>query len=120
MNQNYSIHLVWSSEDGAYIATVPELPGCKADGTTASAALEALNVIIEEWIETAKSLKRPVPPPMDTEAYDKTQKDWQERLQEYVKRETQEAVDRVMKQMAAYQPTAVGIDPADRWKLTDC
>jgi predicted RNase H-like HicB family nuclease len=58
----YEIDLFWSEEDQAYIAEVPELPGCMADGPTYEAALKAAEVVIAEWIETAKELGRPIPP----------------------------------------------------------
>ena len=59
----YEIILYWSDEDQAYIAEVPELPGCAADGQTYKQALTNVEVIIQEWIETAKELKRPIPEP---------------------------------------------------------
>ena len=59
----YEIILYWSGEDEAYIAEVPELAGCAADGTSYQEALENAEVVIDEWIETARSLGRPVPEP---------------------------------------------------------
>jgi predicted RNase H-like HicB family nuclease len=59
----YEIIIFWSEEDNAYIAEVPELPGCMADGTTHKEVLENVDRIITEWIETAKELGRPVPDP---------------------------------------------------------
>jgi len=59
----YEIIIYWSEEDQAYIAQVPELPGCAADGPTYEQALANVEVIIREWIETAKELKRPIPEP---------------------------------------------------------
>ena len=59
----YEIIIYWSEEDQAYIAEVPELPGCAADGKTYKEALANVEVIIHEWIETAKELKRPIPAP---------------------------------------------------------
>jgi predicted RNase H-like HicB family nuclease len=59
----YEVIIFWSDEDGAYIAEVPELPGCMADGATANAALENAETIISEWIATAKELNRPIPEP---------------------------------------------------------
>ena len=59
----YEIILYWSEEDQAYIAEVPELPGCAADGPTYRQALANVEVIIQEWIETAKELNRPIPAP---------------------------------------------------------
>ncbi|MEW6095745.1 MAG: type II toxin-antitoxin system HicB family antitoxin, partial [bacterium] len=53
----------WSEEDEAFIAEVPELPGCMADGKTYIEALSNAEVIIEEWIETAKELGRYIPQP---------------------------------------------------------
>jgi predicted RNase H-like HicB family nuclease len=62
-NLKYEIIIYWSEEDQSYIAEVPELPGCAADGKTYKQALANVEVIIREWIETAKELKRPVPAP---------------------------------------------------------
>jgi len=62
-NCKYEIIIYWSDEDRAYIAEVPELPGCAADGKTYRQALANVEVIIQEWIEIAKKLKRPVPQP---------------------------------------------------------
>jgi predicted RNase H-like HicB family nuclease len=59
----YEIILYWSDEDQAYIAEVPELPGCAADGATYEEALINVGVVIDEWIEEAKRLGRPVPRP---------------------------------------------------------
>ena len=55
--------IYWSGEDNAYIAEVPELPGCMADGSTYQDALAKAEVVIQEWIETAKELGRPIPEP---------------------------------------------------------
>ncbi len=59
----YEIILYWSEEDEAFIAEVPELAGCSADGPTRQAALENAEIIIGEWIETARELGRPIPEP---------------------------------------------------------
>jgi predicted RNase H-like HicB family nuclease len=59
----YEIILYWSKEDEAFIAEVPELPGCAADGTTYREALATAEGIIREWIETARELGRSVPEP---------------------------------------------------------
>ena len=59
----YEIIIYWSEEDQAYIAEVPELPGCAADGKTYKQALANVEVIIQEWVETAKELKRSIPEP---------------------------------------------------------
>ncbi len=62
-NIRYEIILYWSKEDQAFIAEVPELPGCAADGATYQEALANVEVTIGEWIETARELGRPVPEP---------------------------------------------------------
>ncbi len=59
----YEIIIYWSNEDEAYIAEVPELPGCITDGTTLKEVLENVIQVIEEWIETAKELDREIPEP---------------------------------------------------------
>lgn len=59
----YEIIIYWSSEDNAFIAEVPELPGCAADGNTYQEALVNVEIIIEEWIETALEIGRPIPSP---------------------------------------------------------
>jgi predicted RNase H-like HicB family nuclease len=59
----YEIIIYWSDPDQAFIAEVPELPGCAADGPTYRAALEAAEVVIREWIGTARELGREIPTP---------------------------------------------------------
>lgn len=59
----YDIVVRWSTADQAYVAEVPELPGCAADGVSYEEALANVKVIIQEWIETARELGRPVPEP---------------------------------------------------------
>lgn len=59
----YEIIIFWSEDDNAYIAEVPELPGCMADGRTYQEALANAEVVISQWIETALELGRSVPQP---------------------------------------------------------
>ncbi len=59
----YEIILYWSKEDQAFIAEVPELPGCAADGPTYQAAVTNAEIVIQEWSETARQLGRPIPEP---------------------------------------------------------
>lgn len=59
----YEIILYWSEEDQAYIAEVPELPGCAADGVTRQEVLANVEVVIAEWLETARDLGRAIPEP---------------------------------------------------------
>jgi predicted RNase H-like HicB family nuclease len=59
----YEIIIYWSQTDEAFIAEVPELPGCAADGKNHKEALAKVEIIIKEWIETAQELGRPIPAP---------------------------------------------------------
>lgn len=59
----YEIIIFWSEDDKAYVAEVPELAGCMADGETYFEALKNAEIIIGEWIETAKLLGRDIPAP---------------------------------------------------------
>lgn len=65
MNEQYHYEIIiyWSEADSAFIADVPELPGCAADGDTYAQALENVQTVIAEWIETAVDLGRAIPSP---------------------------------------------------------
>ncbi|MBU1677333.1 MAG: type II toxin-antitoxin system HicB family antitoxin [Bacteroidetes bacterium] len=60
----YEVIIYWSEEDQAYLAEVPELPGCMADGTTYQNTLQNVQTIIKEWIETAIKNGREIPKPI--------------------------------------------------------
>ena len=60
-NLRYRVLISWSDEDDAFIAEVPELPGCAAAGGTYQEAVANVEAVMREWIETARSLKRPIP-----------------------------------------------------------
>ena len=59
----YEVIVYWSKEDSAFVAEVPELPGCMADGTTRTMAIKNVEVIARQWIETARELGRMIPKP---------------------------------------------------------
>lgn len=59
----YEVIIYWSEDDQSYVAEVPELPGCAADGVTYQQALANVEVIVNEWIETARDLGREIPEP---------------------------------------------------------
>ena len=61
--RKYERIIFWSEEDQSWIVDVPELPGCMADGKTPAEALENVEVVISEWIETAEEIGREVPQP---------------------------------------------------------
>jgi predicted RNase H-like HicB family nuclease len=68
-DMRYELIIYWSREDQAFLAEVPELPGCMADGTSYEEALANAQRVIAEWIETAKALGRPIPEPKGKLAY---------------------------------------------------
>jgi predicted RNase H-like HicB family nuclease len=59
----YELIVYWSAEDQAFLVEVPELPGCAADGSSYQEAVANAEVVIREWVETARELGRPVPEP---------------------------------------------------------
>jgi predicted RNase H-like HicB family nuclease len=59
----YEVIIYWSDADRAFIAEVPELAGCMADGPTKAKALLAVERVAKEWVETARALGRPIPEP---------------------------------------------------------
>jgi predicted RNase H-like HicB family nuclease len=63
MSSKYEIIIYWSEEDQLFLAEVPELDGCMADGKTYKEALENAEIIIKEWIEVAREHGRPIPKP---------------------------------------------------------
>ena len=65
----YEVIIYWSEEDQAFIGEVPELPGCAADGRTYREAAANSEVVIKEWIQTAKELERPIPQPKGRVAF---------------------------------------------------
>ena len=63
MSNKYEMIVYWSEEDRAFVVEVPELPGCMADGKTYQEAVSKAEVIIQEWIDTAKEVGRHIPEP---------------------------------------------------------
>ncbi len=59
----YEIILYWSNADDAFVAEVPELPGCTAHGDSQETALKNVNQAMELWIDTAKEFGDPIPEP---------------------------------------------------------
>jgi predicted RNase H-like HicB family nuclease len=59
----YEIIIYWSDDDGAFVAEVPELPGCAAHGETPAAALANANDAVTLWLDTAREFGDPIPPP---------------------------------------------------------
>ena len=65
----YELIIYWSKADDLFIAEVPELPGCMADGASYEEAVANAQVVIQEWVDTATSLGRPIPEPRGKVAY---------------------------------------------------
>ena len=63
MQNRYELVIYWSNEDQCFVAEVPELPGCMADGASYQEVVKNVEVIIEEWIATAHALGRLIPEP---------------------------------------------------------
>lgn len=63
MSIKYELIIYWSDNDSAFIVEVPELAGCMADGKTYQEAVTNAEIVIKEWIETAKELGRSIPEP---------------------------------------------------------
>lgn len=63
MMMKYELIIYWSEEDNSFVVEVPELPGCAADGETYIEALQNAQTVMQEWIETAQELGRPIPQP---------------------------------------------------------
>ncbi len=76
----YQLLISWSEEDQAFLAAVPELPGCVADGATYQEVVANVEVAIREWIETAQSQNRPIPEPETVEEAEANRSAVDERL----------------------------------------
>ena len=63
MSNRYEIIIFWSDEDHAFVADVPELPGCMAHGDSHEAALKNAQDAIIFWVDTAREDGRPIPQP---------------------------------------------------------
>jgi predicted RNase H-like HicB family nuclease len=88
----YSIILVWSDDDEAFVATVPELPGCMAHGETRAEAFKQTEIAIEKWLDTARELGREIPPPKHLTDYEKELDERVAKSSEELKAEMSEAI----------------------------
>ena len=69
MTNRYELIIYWSKDDESFVVEVPELPGCMADGQTYAEAVANADIVINEWIGTARELGRPIPEPRGKLAY---------------------------------------------------
>ena len=65
----YELIIYWSRADGSFVVEVPELSGCMADGASYEEAVANAQIVIQEWMDTARSLGRPIPEPRGKLAY---------------------------------------------------
>jgi len=101
MKHQYSVQIIWSEEDRAYIAAPYELPGCAADGQTPEEALANLRVVIDEWIEVATEEGREVPPPVSREDLERNSNKQQQEFKKHIEGEVRNAVLQILKQLAS-------------------
>ncbi|HEY3857742.1 MAG TPA: type II toxin-antitoxin system HicB family antitoxin [Verrucomicrobiae bacterium] len=112
---NYSMDMIWSGEDEAYLAQVRELPGCVADGKTPVEALQNLQIVVQEWLETAREEGRPVPPPRTLEMVDQHLMTAQQQLHEQVQNVIKETVQSILNN-AAEQQASQNIPRVPSWR----
>ena len=60
----YHLNIYWSEADSSFIAAVPELPGCMADGATYEEVIKNVQIVIQEWIEVTTEFDRSIPNPV--------------------------------------------------------
>ena len=69
MQSRFELVIYWSKDDQCFVVEVPELPGCMADGSSYQDAVKNAEVVIQEWLETARELGRTIPEPADKLMY---------------------------------------------------
>ena len=99
MKFEYSVNIVWSKEDEAYLAFIPELPGCIADGPTPEEALKEIRVVAEEWVDVAGQEGRKVPSPRSFEDCEKQFKKFQEDVQKHIHTAISKIVETVVPEL---------------------
>lgn len=67
--QKYQVNTTWSNADQLYVAEMPELPGCLSDGATEVEARQNIQMIAQEWLDTARLLGRSIPVPARAKSY---------------------------------------------------
>ena len=63
MRNRCELVIYWSKDDQCFVVEVPELPGCMADGESYQDAVKNAELVIEEWIATAREHGRRIPEP---------------------------------------------------------
>jgi predicted RNase H-like HicB family nuclease len=106
MKTDYGVQILWSQQDGAYLAVSNELPGCVADGQTLEEALANFRIIVQEWIDTAKEEGREIPKPMTVEDLAQAMQQSQANLQQHIKSEVDKAAQQVFNWLMQQRPAA--------------
>lgn len=106
MNIEYPVQIIWSQQDGAYLAISAELAGCVADGPTPEEALANFRVVVEEWIETAKLENRPIPKPMTIDDFARLQQQAQDELRKQIENQVKKVVHQILTHLIQSQPSA--------------
>jgi predicted RNase H-like HicB family nuclease len=108
MKHHYSVHIVWSKEDEAYLAAIEELPGCVADGSTPEQALSNVREIAQEWIETAKEEKRSIPLPRTVEDCESDHRRFQQNIESYIQTKVSTMVREIFTEMIKQEDGSLG------------
>lgn len=95
---DYSVLIMWSKEDEAFLAQVLELSGCVADGATREEALANAVIAAQNWIETAKEIGREIPEPMSFDRFERPLKD---DLEAQLKRAVANELDKIIPELVA-------------------
>ena len=103
MTNRYEIIIYWSDEDQSFIAEVPELAGCMADGQTPEEALANLRVVAREWLEVARDEGRPIPPPMTIEDMERLDQRLKTNAERQIKAAVQQALQQAVVQAVVQQ-----------------
>ncbi len=94
----YAVIIFWSADDEAFIASVPELPGCMAHGETRAIAIEQIEIAIENWIDTAHAIGREIPSP--TQDWAAKEKELDEKARESLKAGFENAMPQLIEALA--------------------
>jgi predicted RNase H-like HicB family nuclease len=102
---NYSIEMIWSPEDGLYLSQVRELPGCVADGSTPEEAFQNIRIVMREWLETATEEGREIPAPITLDVLEQNARIARNALEKQLEERVREVVGQVLQNMTAQQTT---------------
>lgn len=97
--KDYGMVVVWSETDEAFLAHVLELPGCVADGATREEAVSNAADAIQDWIDTAKEIGRPIPSPLSHQDNEKMAIKLAEQNQAQFQKAVQEAVQKTLQEL---------------------